>query len=57
MPGGSRRCPYRVRTRISRWVWLYLPFTRLPPRENPACTHCLQTIKEPEDTARVEVVR
>lgn len=48
---------YRVRTWISRWVQLYLPFTQLPPRENPVCTHCLLMIKEPEDTARVEVVQ
>lgn len=48
---------YRVHMWLSRWVQLYLPFTQLPPRENPVCTHCLPMIKEPEDTARVEVVQ
>jgi len=47
----------RVLTQISWWMHLSPPFTQLSPCENPACTHCLQMIKEPEDTARVEAVR
>ena len=49
------RC--RVLTKISWRMQLYLPFTQHPPWDNPACTHCLQMIKEPEDTARVKVVQ